>query len=86
MPIKNSAKKAVRQDARRAKENLVFKNAYKKAIKAVTKALAAKEDTKDLLVAAQKNLDKAAKKGVIKPNTAARRLSRLTKRVAAASK
>lgn len=84
MPIKNSAKKAMRQDKKRAEGNLAVKTAYKKAIKAVTKALDAGEgDIKALMLDAQKRLDKAAKKGVIKRNTAARRLSRLSKKVAA---
>lgn len=84
MPIKNNAKKAMRQDKKRAAQNLVVKNAFKKTIKAVAKAAETGEgDVKSLLKEAQKRLDKAAKKGVIKPNTAARRLSRLTKKVAA---
>lgn len=79
MPIKNSAKKALRQNIKRAAENKVFKDAYKKAIKEVKKLAAEGKDLTEALKLAQKKLDKAAKKGVIKPNTAARRLSRLMK-------
>ena len=87
MPIKNNAKKALRQAHKRAEANKVFKLAYKKAIKAVTKALAAGEkDVTALVQTAQKALDKAAKKGVIKKNTAARKLSRLMKKVHAVAK
>lgn len=82
MPIKNSAKKALRQSHKRAEANKVFKDAYKKALKSVRKALEAGEkDVTALVQASQKALDKAAKKGVIKKNTAARKLSRLHKKV-----
>lgn len=87
MPIKNNAKKALRQDQKRAAANLVVKQAYKKALKAVTKALAAGDkDVSTKVQFAQKKLDKAAKKGVIKKNTAARKLSRLMKKVQASTK
>jgi len=81
MPIKDNAKKALRQSTKRAAENKVVKDAYKAAMKAVSKALAAGADTKELIIHAQQKLDKAAKKGILKPNTAARKLSRLMKRV-----
>lgn len=79
MPNTNSAKKALRQDAKRAKINLAVKKAYKEAVKAAKAAITAKKDSADLIKDAQKKLDKAAKRGVIKQNTAARKLSRLMK-------
>lgn len=83
MPIKKASIKDVRQAKKRAERNLEKKNAYKDAIKKVTKALAAGEkELKPLTTAVQKTLDKAAKAGVIKKNTASRRISRLMKRVA----
>ena len=44
------------------------------------------EEAKKLAIAAQKALDKAAKHGTIKKNTAARKLSRLMKKVNALKK
>ncbi|HCM54184.1 MAG TPA: 30S ribosomal protein S20, partial [Candidatus Magasanikbacteria bacterium] len=41
MPNKNSAKKALRQSEKRAKQNLVVKNAYKDAVKTAKKAIEA---------------------------------------------
>lgn len=87
MPNLRNAKKALRQADKRAARNLVVKEAYKKAMKAVTKALAAGEkDVTEKVRLAQKTLDKAAKRGVIKPNAAARKLSRLMKKVHTAAK
>lgn len=85
MPNLANAKKALRQAARRAERNLVVKQAYKKALKAVRKGIEAGEaDLTEKIRLAQKSLDKAAKRGVLKPNTAARKLSRLMKKVDAA--
>ena len=87
MPNKPSAKKALRQDKKRAARNLEVKKAYKQAIKSVIKALEeGKKDVAELTTAAQKKLDKAAKMGVIKKNTASRKLSRLMKKVNKAAK
>lgn len=80
MPIKQNAKKADRQRKKRAARNLVVKNAYKDAVKAVSRAVDAGQDVKEALRMAQQKLDKAAKRGVIKKNTAGRKLSRLMKR------
>lgn len=82
-----SAKKAMRQTAKRTALNLKFKRAYKEALKNVDKAMNAGEgNMPELITTAQKALDKAAKRGVIKPNTAARKLSRLMKKVHAVAK
>ncbi len=71
MPITKSAKKAIRVAARKRVFNLRRTRAMKEAIKAVR--------DEATLSAAYKAIDKAAKRGVIKPNTAARRKSRLVK-------
>ena len=82
MPIKQSAKKALRQIKKRTIANTVVRDAYKKAVKDVVKAIEAGEkDLAEKVRFAQKKLDKAAKKGVIKRKTAARKLSRLAKKV-----
>lgn len=57
------------------------------AVKTVKKAVVAgKNEVKEELRLAQKALDKAAKRGVIKKNTAGRKLSRLTKSLKTAIK
>jgi small subunit ribosomal protein S20 len=87
MPNKQNAKKALRQSEKRAARNLIVKNAYKIAMKTVKKAVVAGQaELKEELRLAQKSLDKAAKRGVLKKNTAARKLSRLTKAVKKAVK
>jgi len=85
MPNKAAAKKAQRQMKRRAALNLDYKTKFRDAIKAAAKATSF-EEAKKLAVSAQKALDKAAKHGTIKANTAARKLSRLMKKVNALAK
>lgn len=77
MPNTNSAKKALRQNVKRAKINLAIKRAYKEAVKNAKSGIERGEEISDLITIAQKKLDKAAKRGVIKKNTASRKLSRL---------
>ena len=81
MPIKDSAKKALRQTKKRTARNKVVKDAYKQAVKAVLKAIESGKEVNEVVTIAQKKLDKAAKNGVLKPQTASRKLSRLMKRV-----
>jgi small subunit ribosomal protein S20 len=78
MPNTSSAKKALRQTKKRTQLNIEIKDTYKKAIKVANKVIDTGKDAKEEIRLAQKTLDKAAKKGVIKKNTAARKLSRLT--------
>ena len=82
MPNKANAKKALRQNVMRAARNLARKNAFKTAIKAAAKAVS-KTEAMSLAHLAQQALDKAAQTGVIKRNTAARKLSRLMHKVQA---
>ncbi|HAZ28233.1 MAG TPA: 30S ribosomal protein S20 [Candidatus Magasanikbacteria bacterium] len=77
MPNKQSAKKALRQARKRTLQNAVVKEAYRKATKVVKKGIEAGKDVVEELRLAQKKLDKAAKKGVIKKRTAARKISKL---------
>ena len=81
MAITKSAKKAIRQSARRKEQNLVYKNNIKKVVKEAQALVAAKKmaEAKKLLPKIYEALDKAAKVGVIKKNNASRRKSRLTK-------
>lgn len=85
MPNKASAKKALRQTIKRTILNKARKESFRSAIKDAVKATTPHE-AKKLAIAAQKALDKAAKRGVIKKNTAARKLSRLMKKVNALAK
>lgn len=88
MAITKSAKKAARQSIKRRAINLVYKNNLKNLIKEVRSLVLAKkiEEAKNVLPMLYRALDKAAKKGVIKKNTASRKKSRLTKLVAKISK
>ena len=79
MPNKQNARKALRQTKKRTASNLTVKKAYKAAVK--TAVSATKAEVSEKLRMAQKRLDKAAKKGILKKNAAARKMSRLTKRV-----
>ncbi len=81
MPITKSAKKALRQSIRRRARNLVYKNKMKRLIKEVRVLFSQKKinEAKNLLPQVYKILDKAAKVGVIKKNTAARKKSRIAK-------
>lgn len=82
MPNIQSAKKELRKNKKRAVINEEITVVYKKALKEINKAIALGEkDLKEKVRLAQKALDKAAKRGVIKANTASRKFSRLIKRV-----
>jgi small subunit ribosomal protein S20 len=77
MPITKGAEKAHRQSERKRVFNIRRKGAMKDADKAIQKAVAASDasKSKELLSTAYKAIDKAAKNGVIKKNTAARKKS-----------
>lgn len=79
MPITKSAKKALRQSIRRRERNLLKKEAFKNATKKIKKLVQAGkvDEAKELIPEAYKAIDKAAKTGVIKKNTASRKKSRL---------
>ena len=83
MPITKSAKKALRQNVRRRAKNLIYKNKIKDLIKRTKGLISEKkiEEAKKLLPQLYKAVDKAAKVGVIKKNTAARKKSGITKLV-----
>lgn len=85
MPNKDAARKDQRQVKKRAALNLIYKTKFREAIKKTVKATSL-EEAKKLAIAAQKALDKAAKHGTIKKNAAARKLSRLMKKVHALKK
>ncbi|HNY36652.1 MAG TPA: 30S ribosomal protein S20 [Petrotogaceae bacterium] len=80
MPNIDSAKKRVKQDEVRKERNKAYKSRFKNSIKKVLSAIekkAGKEELMTLLSEAFKSIDKAASKGAIHKNQAARRKSRL---------
>ena len=76
MAITEGAKKAIRQSKRKHAMNDARRKALREGLKAVRGA--AKGDVK-VLAAAYKAIDKAAKRGLIKKNTAARRKAKVAK-------
>jgi small subunit ribosomal protein S20 len=82
-----SAKKAERVSKRRHLFNVRLKRDMKSEVKEITKLIDAK--SKEAIAAlskVQQAIDKAAKHGTIKKNTAARMKSRIAKRLAALAK
>lgn len=79
MPNIKSAKKALRSDAKKLVQNLRAKRTMKDLEK---KVRAGGEKAVESLSSAYKAIDKAAKIGVIKKNTASRKKSRLAKSLA----
>ncbi len=86
MPNLPSAAKRVKQNERNRERNRARKAELKTETRKLSDALhdGNKEQAKALLVRVTKTLDQTAAKGTIHRNTAARRKSRLAKRVNAA--
>jgi small subunit ribosomal protein S20 len=80
----SSAKKAVRTIARRTEENRPTRTAVKTAVKKTLQA--SPEQAPEALKHAMKTLDQAAAKNIIHKNKAARKKSRLAKKINAAAK
>lgn len=86
MAITKGAKKAIRSQERKRVFNVRTKRAMAGAVKiAVSTAGQSRVDQHTALSAAYKAIDKAAKRGTIKKNTAARKKSRLAKRLKVSS-
>lgn len=83
MPITSSAKKALRSSAKKRVFNLRRQDFIKKTEKKLEKLLIEKkiDEAMKLVPILQKHLDKAAKTGFIKKNTASRKKSRLAKAI-----
>lgn len=84
----SSAKKAHRVATRRHVFNIRRNKTMKDAVKDTTKLITAKKsaDAEKSLPELYKAIDKAAKHGTIKKNTASRMKSRIVKRLKAATK
>jgi small subunit ribosomal protein S20 len=76
MPVTKQARKKLRKDIKREKENLKVKLSFKKVLKKTKKS----PNAKNLSIASQA-IDKTAKKGIIHKNKAARLKSRLAKQI-----
>lgn len=85
MPITKGAEKANRQSKKKHIFNIRRKSVMNDVVKSVNKAVTAGDaaKAKELLPQAYQAIDKAAKRGIIKDNTAARKKSRLTAKVKA---
>ena len=81
MPITKSAKKALRGSLVKKAMNDRNKKNIKESIKKIEKLVKEKKkvEAKKLLPSAYSVIDKAAKRGVIKKNTASRKKARLSK-------
>lgn len=83
MPITKSAKKALRQNRKKRLFNIRRSKTMKSIIKEINELIKGKKkkESLDLLPKAYKAIDKAAKRGIIKKNTANRKKSRITKTI-----
>ena len=80
MPNIKSAEKRVKIIEKKTLRNNMVKSGYRTAVKKFELAVANKEkDLDKLFKDAVKKIDQACSKGVIKPNTASRKKSRLAK-------
>ncbi len=80
MPIKKSAQKYMRVTKRKTAQNKTVKGVLKSAVRKTREAAASGNaaEAKEWLRKAQKAIDKAAQKKVIKKNAASRKKSRLS--------
>ncbi len=78
-----SAKKRVLVNAKKAAQNQMIKSAVKTEVKKVRTAIESgnKEEAAKALLVATSTIDKAESKGIIKKNTASRKVSRLAQAV-----
>jgi len=81
MPNNAAAQKRMRQEQKRRLHNRSVKSLVKTQITKARQAVALDENAEEAIRAAVSELDRAAKKGVIHRNNAARRKSRLMKQL-----
>ena len=88
MPHKRSAYKELRKAKKRYIRNISLKSDLKTAIKKFERLISEKksDEAKAFLRTLVQTIDKAASKGMLHRNTAARKNSRLTKKLASLSK
>jgi small subunit ribosomal protein S20 len=85
MPNNAAAEKRMRQEQKRRLHNRSIKSLVKTQITKARQAIATDAEAEEAVRAAVSELDRAAKKGVIHRNNAARRKSRLMKQLNAAT-
>ncbi len=80
-----AAKKYIRTSARKRKLNDFYRRRYRRLVKKIMDLLKEKKNKEALKLypEAQKAIDKAVKRGVIKKNTGARKKSSLMKKIQA---
>jgi small subunit ribosomal protein S20 len=78
-----SQKKRILTNAKSQERNKAVKSELRTRVKTATSSAGTAENAEDVRMA-MKRLDKAATKGIIHPNNAARRKSRLMKKINAA--
>ena len=81
MPNNAAAQKRMRQEQKRRLHNRSVKSLVKTQITKARNAISFNENAEEAVRAAVSELDRAAKKGVIHRNNAARRKSRLMKQL-----
>ena len=88
MPIKRAAYKEIRKSKLRHFKNISSKTELKTLFKDYDKLISAKkaEEAKKALTLLVSKIDRAASKGVVKTNTASRKISRLMKKLSSLSK
>jgi len=88
LPIKRAAYKEIRKSKLRHFKNVSTNTELKTLAKNFQKLISDKkaEDAKKALKALVSKIDKAASKGVIKTNTASRKISRLMKKLSSLTK
>ncbi|MBE5821506.1 MAG: 30S ribosomal protein S20 [Clostridiales bacterium] len=82
MPNIKSAKKRVEVIKTKTLQNSMIKSQYKTAIKKLDVAIEKNDNVEDAFKKAVKSVDQACAKGVLKKNTASRKKSQLSKKVA----
>ncbi|MDP3970455.1 MAG: 30S ribosomal protein S20 [bacterium] len=86
MPVKDSAKKALRQSVKRQSRNRAQKRNFRTLSKDSVTAIQSNEpEAADKVKATSKALDKAVQKGAIHKKTASRKKSRLVRKLNAIS-
>ena len=83
MAHSRQAEKRIRQTARRTEHNRARRSRVRTFVKKVEKAIESGDRAlaQTALVAAQSELDRGVRKGILKRNTASRKVSRLSARV-----
>lgn len=83
LPNIKSSERSVKTDAERRAKNFAVRSTIKTVTRKVTEAVSAgkADDAKALLTKASKTIDKAAAKGVLHKNAAARKKSRMARKL-----